>query len=93
MKLTPYQTILTMSKEAIDKGLAKVRANSAKKKAELEIAKLEEKVATIEKEVDELCSTKEINFDKIIDKLDELALAERRKEQFQKIIEELFPGI
>jgi len=91
MKLTPYKELLVMGKEAINAALAPVRTMSAKKKAELEIAKLDERIATLEPELNELCSVKEINFDKIIDKLDEIALAERRKKQFEKIVTEMFP--
>lgn len=92
MKLTPYKQLLTMTKEAIDKTLAPVRSKSQRLKAELEIrGLLYEKCATLEKEINELCSQQDLNYDKIIDKLDELSLAERRKEQFQKIIVELFP--
>lgn len=91
MKLTPYKELLTMGKEAIDATLAPVRAMSAKKKAELEIAKLDEKCCTLESQINEICSVKDINFDVLIDKLDETALAERRKKQFEKIVTEMFP--
>ena len=90
-KLTPYKDILKMAKEAIDDVLAPVRANRAKKQAELEIAKLDEKIASQEAKIQEVCSEREINFDKLIDSLDSLALMERRKKQFGKIIEEMFP--
>lgn len=91
MKLTAYKTILAMGKEAIDASLAPVRAHSAKKRAELEMAKLDERFATLETEVTAACSEKEINFERIINKLDEIALAERKKKQFEKIIGEMFP--
>jgi len=55
------------------------------------MAKLDEKMATIEAKVHELCCEKDINFDSIINKQDEYALAERRKKQFAKVISELFP--
>ncbi len=90
-KLTPYKEILKMAKEAIDDVLAPVRANRAKKQAELEIAKLDEKIASQEAKIQEVCSEREINFDKLIDSLDSLGLMERRKKQFGKIIEEMFP--
>lgn len=90
-KLTPYKKLLTMGREAIDAALAPVRTLSAKKKAELEQCKLDERIATLESELTTLCSEKDINFDKIIDKLDEIALSERRKEQFGQIIEQMFP--
>ena len=80
-----------MGKEAVDAALAPVRAHSAKKKAELEVAKIEERIATLQSELTVVCSDKDVNFDRIIDKLDDIALAERRKEQFAKIIGEMFP--
>ena len=80
-----------MGKEAIDNALAPVRAFSAKKKAELEQAKLDERIATLESELTSVCSEKELDFDKIIDKLDDIALSERRKVQLEKIISEMFP--
>lgn len=91
MKLTPYKDLLKMGKEAIAATLAPVRANSAKKKAELEIAKLEEKLATAQTELNTLCAETELDFNKIIDKLDSIALTERRQKQFYRIIEEMFP--
>lgn len=91
MKLKPYREILKMAKDKIDESLAPVRAHRAKKQAELEIAKLEEKMATKEAKVHELCSEKEINFEAILNAQDEYALMERRKKQFVKVIEELFP--
>lgn len=80
-----------MGKEAVDTVLAPVRANSAKKKAELEIAKLDERIATLQSELTTCCSEQDIDFDKIIKKLDEIALAERRQGQFTTIVEEMFP--
>ncbi len=91
MKLTPYKKLLVLTKEVIDATLAPVRARAAKKQAELETAKLDEKIATLESEITQECSKKDLNFDNIIRKMDDLALAERRKAQFEKITNELFP--
>lgn len=91
MKLTPYKKLLGMTKDAIDATLAATRANSAKKQAELEVCKLEEKQATLEKNIQEACSQKELNFNRIIELQDEFALNERRIEQFTQIISEMFP--
>lgn len=91
MKLKPYKEILKMAKEMIDETLAPVRAMRAKKQAELEVAKMDEKIATHEAKIQEICTEKDINFDKLITAQDELALMERRRKQFIKIISELFP--
>lgn len=91
MKLKPYREYLKMSKEAVDDALAPSRANKAKKQAELEIAKLDESIAAREAKIAEHCTVKELNFAKIIDEQDALALDTRKRQQFQKIVEELFP--
>ena len=91
MKLKPYKEVLKMAKEKIDESLAPVRAYRAKKQAELEIAKMDEKMASQEAKINELCCEKELDFDKIISAQDEYALMERRKKQFEKIIKEMFP--
>ena len=91
MKLTPYASLIKMSKEAVDAALAPVRARSQKKKAELELLKLEESATKLEQEVTELCSKQELDYNRIMDKLDEHALATRRQKQLSDIIEQLFP--
>lgn len=91
MKLKPYREILAMAKEKIDETLAPARANRAKKQAELEIAKMEESMASQEAGIFEMCASKEIDFNKIIEAQDKYALTERRIKQFQQIIKEMFP--
>ena len=93
MKLQPYSKLITMSKEAIDKTLAPVRARSQKKQAELEILKLEEQVAKLEQEITELCSKQELNYDAILDKIDTMELAKLRMSKFNEIMGDLFPDI
>ena len=92
MKLKPFAEIIAMTKEGLDAALAPIRAKQVKMKAELEMAKIDEQLVNTETKIQELCTTKDINFDSLITKLDEYALAERRKKQFQKIINELFPS-
>lgn len=91
-KLTPYKQLLTLAKEAVDAKLAPSRARAAKKQAELESCKIDERIATLENEVTEACSQKNLSFESIITKLDDIALLERRKKQFEKIIAEMFPA-
>jgi hypothetical protein len=91
MKLKPYKEILKMSKEKINDTLAPVRAYRAKKQGELEMAKMDEKIATQEAKIQELCTTHEIDFHAIITGQDELALMERKKKQFERILDEMFP--
>ena len=91
MKLTPYKDILSMKQDDKDSLLLPVKVNTAKKQAELEVARLEERIATLEREITDLSASPDINLSKIADKFDELGLVERRKKQFTQIIAELFP--
>lgn len=90
MALMKYRDVLTSAKEKIKEMMAPLRANEMKKKAELEIAKLEGTIAEKEQKVQELASAYPINFDTMIEALDDLELTKRRKTQFEKIIEEMF---
>jgi hypothetical protein len=91
MKLTPYAKLLVMGKEALDATLAPIRARAAKKQAELELAKLDERIATLESELTSICAQKDINFERVIEKMDDIALASRRRDQFNQIIDQMFP--
>jgi hypothetical protein len=91
MKLPSYKEVLKMGKEKLEETLIPVRANKAKKQAELEMCDLEEKLATKTAEIAELCSAKELNFKKIIEAQDELGLLERKKTQYQNILDQMFP--
>ena len=91
MKLPAYSDVIRMAKEAIQDTLAPVRVMRAKKQAELEMAKLDEAIATQEAKIHETCTEKEINFGKLIDEQDRLALALRKKKQYKKILDEMFP--
>jgi hypothetical protein len=45
----------------------------------------------LEAEVQEMCAKEEIEFAKLLDKLDKAALLERRRAQYQDVLEQLFP--
>ena len=91
MKLTPYEKCLKMGKEKVNEVLAPIRAKKCRKKAELEMAEIDEKIATCEADIHEECGKQDVDFTSIISKMDTLALAERKKKQFAKIIKEMFP--
>lgn len=91
MKLPTYRDVLKMAKEKVDDALAPVRAARAKKQAELEMAKLDEEIATMTAKIYEVFCQKDVNFAALIEQQDKLALAERKKRQYQKILDEMFP--
>ena len=73
------------------KAQEKQMASKAKAQANLEMCKLDEQIAVLEAEITELCTKQDISFSSIIDKLDRLALIERKKKQYAKVIGDLFP--
>lgn len=92
-KLPTYADVLSMGKEALEKAKAPIRANQARKQGELELLKLEEQIITLQNKVQEASTTTPINYTKLLDALDELALAERRVEQFRDVLAQLFPEV
>lgn len=92
MKLKPFKELIAMSKEKLDEAMAPIRARQVKSQAELEMAKLDAEILTHEGQVQEMCTQKEINFPTLLDKLDKIALLERRKKQYGDVLKQLFPG-
>lgn len=90
MSLLKYKDILVLAKEKINEAMAPLRAREMRKKAELEACKLDSTIAEKEQKIQEYASEYPINFDKLIDAIDDLELVKRRKEQFEKIITEMF---
>jgi hypothetical protein len=91
MKLKPFKELIGLSKEKLDEALAPIRARQVKAKADLEITQIETQLLSLETEVQESCAAKDINLPKLIDKLDEIDLLERRKRKFAEVVEQLFP--
>ncbi len=91
MKLIPFNKMLAMSKEKMDEALAPARARQVKATAELEMSKLETEILTKETKVQEMFTSKEVNFPKLMDALDEIALLERRQQQYLDVLGQLFP--
>lgn len=90
MKLTSYKKVLRYGKEKIQEALAPVREIEMKRKAEMEMAKLESDIIQIEAQVNEACCGYPIDFSRLICLMDKRDLLERRKKQFSKIIAEMF---
>ena len=91
MKLMSYKEALKLGKEKLKETLIPLRVNKARKQAELEMCKLDEKIATKEARIQEACCQEEVNFSSIIEMQDDLSLLERRRTQYEKILNEMFP--
>ena len=90
MALLKYKDVLILCKEKVKEALAPLRAREMKKKAELEICKIDSSIAEKEQKIQEIASEYPIDFHKMIDAIDDLDLIKRRKEQFEQIINEMF---
>ncbi len=91
MKLKPFKEIIAMSKEKLNEALAPIRARKVQTQAEMKKSEIDEKIVVLESEVQEMCSVQQLDFDSLFEKLDKIALLERRKKQYDKILGELFP--
>lgn len=92
MKLKPFKEMIAMSKEKLGEALAPVRARKAKSQAELEMAKIDDELIRLESTIQEDCTNENIDFPKLLDKLDKVALLERRKKQYADVLKQLFPA-
>jgi len=79
-------------RELLDYVRDTIRARSARAKADMASAKLEEQMVTLEREIHESCASKDIDFDKIIGLIDRYELTERKSLQIDKLIADLFPS-
>lgn len=90
-KIPSFKDVLNMTKEALEESMIPLRIRSAKAKAESQKVKLEEKMLTLEQQIHTACSAKELDFDRIGDLMDDYEMAERRLEQINAIVNQLFP--
>lgn len=91
MELPSYKDVLSMGKEKVKELMIPVRVKKARKQAELEMCKLDEDIATKISKLQDVCSSEEVSFSKIIELQDDIALLERKKEQYQQILDQMFP--
>lgn len=89
--LRPFKELIALSKEKLDEAMAPVRAAKAKAQARLKVAEIDEKMVRLESEIQEMVTEKNIDFDRMADKIDELELLELRQTRFVEIIGQLFP--
>jgi hypothetical protein len=56
------------------------------------MAKLDDELIRLESDIQEQCAKEDINFPSLLDKLDKVALLERRKTQYESVLAQLFPA-
>lgn len=90
-KMKSYKELVAFTKEKLDEALVPLRVRAAKAKAEGEVIKLEEKLISLETQINEQCAKKEIDFNRIGDLMDDYDLTERRLKQINELVTALFP--
>lgn len=91
MQLKPFKDLIALSKEKLDEAMAPIRARQVRAKADMELAEIDTSLLTLETEVQEMCTNKDIDLKGLIRKLDNIAILERQKKQYAKVLKQLFP--
>jgi hypothetical protein len=90
-QVKPFAEVIAMTAEKLDETLAPIRARAASARADMEMASLEEQMVSIERRIHEACAAKDLNFTTITSLIDQYELTERRHNQINSLIGELFP--
>lgn len=90
-QIKPFKELVALTKEKLDEALIPLRVRAAKAKAESETIKLEEKLISLETQINTQCAQKELYFTAIADLMDEYDLTSRRLVQIKELISSLFP--
>ncbi len=95
MQLKPFKELIAYSKEKITEVMAAPRAKRLKLQAESEMNDIDLEVINLEGKIEESLvnedSYKNFSFKNLISDLDKLAILERRKKQYGKVLKQLFP--
>jgi len=91
IKLKSFKELVSMTKEKLDEALLPLRIDAGRNKAQGAVITLKEKLITIETQLNEQCSQKELNFDKLTGLMDEYDLTERQLKQIEALVSALFP--
>lgn len=90
-KLEPYKKLVAMSKEKVDEALAPIRAKQVQSTANLKRLELESKMITLNGEIQELCTKKTVDWDVVVEKVQEIKLLQLDYDTFDEILDQLFP--
>lgn len=91
MELKPYKEMIKLSKDKLNEVMAPARAKVMEHKAHMEKAKIEENILDLKAKIQEIVISKDIDFPKLLDTLDEIALLKRRMDDYDKVVDQLFP--
>jgi len=90
MKLLKYKEVLSHSKEKVEEAKVPYRVKEMKKHAELKQLEIESDIATQEQRIHTKCSAYPMDFENLVQAIDNLELLKRRLEQYNAIISQMF---
>ena len=88
--MSTRKELLKMGEDAIKAVKLPFKIRKEKKQLEALILDYEERVATLESEINDLKAEETLNVERILDKVDDLELAQRRLKQGEELMKELF---
>lgn len=91
MQIQSFSKIMAMSADKLKEAMAPIYARKMKAKAELEMVKIDSDIIDMESKISESLTNKDVCFPTLMNRLDELALLERRRKQYEDVLEQLFP--
>lgn len=94
-KLIPFKKIAGLSKDKLREMMATPRAARLKAQANMEMADLDMEIQKLQAQVEESFanedSYKNFDFKGLLEKLDDIAILENRREQYEEVLKQLFP--
>ncbi|MBK7424797.1 MAG: hypothetical protein IPJ48_17890 [Propionivibrio sp.] len=91
-QIKSFKELISMTKEKLEESMIPLRVRSAKAKAEGIKVEIETRMLDLEAKINTACADKSIDFNRIVDLMDDYALAERQLAQVNKVVEGLFPA-
>lgn len=88
--MSTRKELLKMGEDAIKAVKLPFKIRKEKKQLEALILDYEERVATLESEINDLKAEETLNVERILDKVDDLELEQRRLKQGEELMKELF---
>jgi hypothetical protein len=89
LNLPRYEDILNDKKDA-NRELISAKVAQASARANLKIAQIDEDLKTRQARLKEVCMSPEVDFDVIIELLDDIETVERTKGQYEAIVDQMF---
>lgn len=89
--ILPFAALLTMTQEKIEETMIPIRAKKVKLQAETEMNRIDGEIATLQLEIQKMSTNADINIPAVLTKVDQVAMLQRRRDQYAAYLDALFP--